>query len=152
MTEEYIEVEFEDARKGIKFKVKGTPDAVEAALKRYGYIAVMEEAAKRAAEPKPISTENNNKISNIDDIPEKPQAETITGYITTLIYSPWGSSGRKASEIIEVAKVHGLAFPMSTLAGILNGLVKTNKLRRIRNIESGQWVYYPPTSIAMRRE
>lgn len=151
MTEEYIEIEFEDVKKGIKFKVKGTPDAVEATLKKYGYVAMMEEATKRTAEAKPMPAEDKNKI-DIDDIPEKPQADTITGYITTLIYSPWGATGKKASEIIQVSKAHGLALSMSTLSGILNGLVKTGKARRIRNIESGQWVYYPPTSIAMRRE
>ena len=150
MGDEHIEIEFEDAKRGVKFRVKGTPQAVDEAIKKYGYNSVMEEATKKTPElPAPVE----NRAVSIEDIPEKPKADTLTEYITALIYSPWCSNGRTARELIDVASAHGIAITMSSLSGILYGLVGTGKVRRIKkqNDPQGSWMYYPPASVVMGR-
>ena len=151
MSNEHIEIEFEDVRRGVKFKVKGTPQAVEEAINKYGYNSIMEEATKKTSET-PVPTEDKKPL-NIEDIPEKPRANTLTEYVTALIYSPWGSGGKTSRELIEVARAHGIAITMSSLSGILYGLVSTAKVRRVKkpNDPQGSWIYYPPASVVMGR-
>src|SRR3989338_6123952 len=146
-----IEVEFEDSRKGIKLKVKGKQDVVDAYIEKYGYASAMKEAIARGTQGENL--EDESKIS-IDDIPEKPkfakdEGITLTKYITALMYSKWGNSGRTSSELLEVAKIHGLSLGISSLSGILFGLIKSGKLRRTKEA-GGQWKYYPPTAISMK--
>ncbi|MCK4634678.1 MAG: hypothetical protein KAT37_02275 [Candidatus Aenigmarchaeota archaeon] len=149
-----IEIEFEDVKKGIKFRLKGTPDVVDKYIEEYGYGSAMKEAVKRkgeVAEKEQVQTKEGRNLK-ISEIPEKPRANTLTEYITKLIYSEWGAPGRKSTEIIEVAKSHGITMSLSTLSGILHGLAKTSRLRRVKEPGDGQWKYYPPTSVVMGRE
>lgn len=137
-----LELEYEDSKRGVKFRVKGTPEIVEAYIKNHGYSEIM----------KPISNEVKPTTSEID-IPDKPQANSISQYILELIYSSWGAKGRTSTELINVASSHGLALTSSTLSGILNNLARTGKLRRLKHAgENQQWVYYPPTSVSLNQE
>lgn len=152
VTEE-IEIEFEDAKRGVKLRLKGKPDVVDKYLEEYGYSSAMKEAVKRRedkVESEQIRSEEDRP--KISEIPEKPKASSLTDYIIKLIYSDWGIPGRKSTEIIEVAKSHGITMTTSTLSGILHGLAKAGKLRRVKEPGDGQWKYYPPTSVVMGRE
>lgn len=149
---EDIEIEFEDTRRGIKFRIKGKPEVVEANMEKYGYSTTIKEATSQPVQitAPEAAVENSTALSSIN-VPEKPQqAETLTQYIIALVCSNWGVRGRSSTDIIEVARAHGMALPMSTLSGILHGLVKNGKLRRDKSAGEDQWKYYPPLSVAMR--
>ena len=98
--------------------------------------------------PQPVSEKRLTELT----VPEKPQnVSTLTDYVTALMYNGWGSGGRTSTEIVEVARAHGIAMPMSTLSGVLNSLTKQGKLRRQREPNNPQWVYYPPLSVVSTR-
>jgi hypothetical protein len=85
-------------------------------------------------------------------VPDKPEASSLTEYITKIINSEWAINGRTSSEILEVAKTHGIAsLKLSTLAGILVGLTKTDKIRRNKQAGDPRWLYYPDKQYAMSR-
>lgn len=147
MTDE-IEVEFEDSRKGIKLKLKGKSEVVDAYIEKYGYASAMKGAVNR--EPAPASTDEDEKPKiNLAEIPEKPKVTTLTEYVKALMYTKWAVPGITSSELLEVAKIHGISITSSSLSGILYGLIKTGALRRTKEA-GGQWKYYPPTSVAMK--
>lgn len=148
-----IEIEFEDTKRGVKFRLKGSPEMVESYLKKYGYDSAMKEATNRqqsSMQAKPLKA-TSNKYEEIQ-IPDKPKAESLTQYIVAMMYSPWGSPGRTSTELQEVAGIHGIAIPMSTLSGILNALIKSGKLRRAKHPGEKNWKYSQPISIVTGRE
>lgn len=148
-----IEVEFEDTRTGIKLKVKGNPKIVDTYLEKYGYTEVMKECVSRRAENHPPNNIKGPVTLSQSEIPEKPgDAVTLSQYITAIIYSPWGASGRKSTELIELARAHGISLPSSTISGILHRLTKTGKVRRTREPGDGAWIYYPPASVTLARK
>lgn len=149
-----IEVEFEDTKKGIKLRLKGAPDVVESYLQKYGYDSAMKEASNRqseATQPTTIVDQTTAQKETISDIPEKPKAESLSQYVTMLMYGSWGAPGRTSTEIQTVAGAHGIALNMSTLSGILNALTKSAKLRRARQAGEARWRYYPPLSVVTGR-
>lgn len=148
MTDE-IEIEFEDAKKGVKLKLKGKSDVVSKYIEKYGYETAMKEAVNRQDTPTPSSFNKKDQPKKPMEIPEKPKAETLTEYIQALMYSKWGVVGRTSSEIAEVGQAHSISLPPSTLSGILHGLNKAGKLKRQKEA-GGQWKYYPPLAVSMK--
>ena len=148
-----LEIEFEDAKKGVKLRLKGNPTVVKAAIEEYGYTDAIKEAASRTSGQANASTTTATAtpVESTSETPDKPEAKTLTDYVIALIHNDWAINGRTSSELQAVASKHGIPVSMSTLSSILIGLVKSNRLRRDKRPGEGQWKYFVPASVAMQR-
>ena len=145
-----IEIEFKNSKKGQEFRLKGPPALVDKYIEKYGLESVIKEATINHD----ASTQENIGQSQGDNlgIPDKPDATSLTGYITKLLNSEWALSGRTSAEILETAKAHGISsLRHSTLSGILVGLVNTSKVRRKKRPEDARWMYYPSSEFALSK-
>ena len=153
MTDE-IEIEFKDRRTGKEYRLKGKPEVVDSYLKRFD----LEDQIKNAAPVDEGSSSTEVPAVGVQNpgveigVPDKPEANSMTEYITKIINSEWALNGRTSTEILEVAKAHGIAsLKLSTLASILVGLTNTTKIRRKKQAGDPRWIYYPSMQYAMSR-
>lgn len=141
MTE--IEIELQDNRKGIKIRLKGEQAAVDSYLQKYGYDEALKVSVTQT--PTGAAPQPDIPMGNLE-VPEKPQAESLREYVLALMYGTWGAPGRNSSEILEVARAHGVGLTINTLSGTLHVLTSLGKLSRTRKPGETQWIYFPPLS------
>src|SRR3990167_8497591 len=137
MTE--IEIELQDTRKGIKIRLKGEQATVDSYIQKYGYDAPLNASPTSASNNPPSETP-----MDLLQVPEKPDAKTLREYILNLMYGEWGTPGRTSSEMLEVARAHGVGLTINTLSSTLHVLNSSGKLTRTRRPGDTQWIYYPP--------
>lgn len=145
-----IEFEFKNSKIGQEFRLKGHPALVDKYIEKYGLESIMKDAKVNQVVPGQESPNQSQDVT-VDTL-ERPEATSLTEYITKVINSEWARQGRTSAEIIEMAKAHGISsLKHSTLSGILFGLLQTNKVRRVKRPEDKRWLYSPSSEYALSK-
>lgn len=149
MDDKEVEFEFDDNKRGIRLRIKATKAIVDAYLKEYA--PNLQDSFTREAPVLENSALVPQSVS-ASELPERPQVNRLTDYVEAIMLSPWGVKGRTSTEIISVAQAHGVPVTMSSLSGILYGLVQNGKLRRTRGEGDALWRYSPPLSYSLNNQ
>lgn len=153
---EEIELEFEDVKRQIKLRLRGSPKVVDEYVEKFGGFSNLQKSFGVS----PIEHSESEEISEKEkfilpmenlEVPAQPDAKTLSEYVEKLIVSTWGSKGRTSSEILHVAHEHGLSLPRTSLSGILASLNKQGKIRKSKGNSSSLLNYSPPISFVMKR-
>jgi len=96
-------------------------------------------------QPSPVAQEQARKRSK-EGKRNAPTATTLNGRILVLKEEGFFKTQKTISQLREELKAHAWHYPVTTLSGALQGLVRTRELRRERGTEGSKklWKYSNP--------